>query len=410
MKKFAVLLFLGLALSGCSVFRGFARPTPTIVPSDSPTALPSQTPTATPLPPTQTPTATATITLIPTPAYPKEGYGPQNFPTDVNPLTGLQVGDPATLNRRPVAIKVNIVPRTSTRPPWGLSLADIVYEFYQNDGYTRFHSIFLGNEATEVGPIRSARLPDDSLIRMYKSIFAYGSADPTINARLLNADYYNRLVLEGGRRSLCPPTDEAPLCRFDPNGYDLLLGGTSEIRAFAATQGVDDVRQNLDGMFFQLEAPPGGQSAKQAAVRYSGDSYTRWEYDPQTGQYLRLQDNVFDTGQGEDYVPLMDRVNEEQITANNIVVLVMPHSFFRKPPSEIVDIQFVGSGIAYAFRDGQVYELQWSIPDTESIPALTFPDGSPYPMKPGNTWYQIVGTTSVVTQPEADAWRFEFNF
>jgi len=307
-----------------------------------------------------------------------------------------------------VAIKVNIVPRTSTRPPWGLSAADIVYEFYHNDGYTRFHTIFLGEEGSEVGPIRSARFPDDYLIRMYKSIFAYGSADPTINYRLFSADYSNRLVLEGGRRGLCPPTDTTPLCRFDPNGYDLLLGGTEEIHAFAQSQGVDDTRQNLDGMLFKMQVPPAGKSTEQITVRYSGDSYNRWDYDPTSGRYLHSQDNVYDEGGGEEFAPLIDRVSNEQVAAENVVILLMTHSYYRKPPSEIVDIQFQGTGKAYAFRDGKAYELQWNIPSPGSMIALTLADGSPYTFKPGKTWFQIMGQYSTVTEPVTGSWRIDF--
>jgi len=407
MRMIVSLVLLSLVLSGCGML-GLTPPTST------PTALPTatstltETPTQTPIPPTETPTPTSTITLTPTPAYPPEGYGPTNFPGNINPLTGLEVSDPSLLVRRPVAIKVNIVPRSSTRPPWGLSNADIVYEFYHNDGYTRFHTIYLGEIGTEVGPIRSARLPDDYLIRMYKSIFAYGSADPTINYRLFSADYSNRLVLEGGRRGLCPPTATTPLCRFDPNGYDLLLGGTEEIHAFAQSQGVDDTRQNLDGMLFQIQVPPNGKNADQIIVRYSGDSYNLWDYDSPTGKYLHSQDNVYDEGGGEEFTPLIDRVNNEQVAAENVVILLMPHSYYRKPPSEIIDIQFQGTGKAYAFRDGNAYELQWNIPSPGAMITLTHADGSLYSFKPGKTWFQIIGQYSTITEPITGSWRFDF--
>lgn len=387
---------------------GFAPPTATPTTLPTATSALTETPTLTPVPSTETPTPTSTITLTPTPSYPVDGYGPTNFPENINPLTGLEVSDSDMLERRPVAIKVNIVPRTSTRPPWGISAADIVYEFYHNDGYTRFHTIFLGEDTAEVGPIRSARLPDDYLIKMYKSIFAYGSADPRINYRLFGADYSNRLVLEGGRRTLCPPTDATPLCRYDPNGYDLLLGGTEEIHAFAQSQGVDDTRQDLDGMLFKMQTPPDGESAEQVTVRYSGDSYSRWDYDLATGKYLHSQDNVYDQGSGEEFAPLVDRSTNEQIAADNVVILLMAHSYFRRPPSEIIDIQFTGTGKAYAFRDGNVYELQWNIPAPDSMISLTFADGSPYPFKPGKTWFQIVGQNSTVSGPETGSWRFEF--
>jgi len=90
--------------------------------------------------------------------------------------------------------------------------------------------------------------------------------------------------------------------------------------------------------------------------------------------------------------------------------MLTPHSYFRQPPSEIVEILLFGTGKAYAFRDGQAYEVNWSIPTQDSVLTLTLPDGSPFPFKPGNTWIQLVGQSSVVTQPEVADWRFEFKF
>ena len=406
MKKLSVLLFMVFIMAACSS----GGPTPTEEVANQPPKIPaSQTqpkPTATTVPPTET--ATATFTPTATPPYPVEGFGPDNFPMDVNPLTGLYVANRRELDKRPVALKINVVPRTGTRPPWGLSSADIVFDYYQNNGYTRFHTIFYGEDTDLAGSIRSARFPDHFLIRMYKSIFAYGSADPLINERLFGAEYSDRLVLEGGGSGLCPPTDRAPLCRFDPQGYAFLLGGTSEIHDYAQNQGVDDNRQNLDGMYFNVETPTGGQTAKNVNIRYSRDSYVLWEYDLSNEKYMRYQDDSFDQGEGETFAPLIDRNNDEQIFADNVVVLLMEHSYYRKPPAEILEVLVSGSGPAYAFREGKVYEVRWNIPGPDRVLYLTYQDGTPFPYKPGNTWYQVIGQSSSISEPEEDTWRFEF--
>jgi hypothetical protein len=406
MKKKSLILFFGWVLVACTL--GEPAPTDTITPK--PTLLLATTSTATFTPSSMPPTETATSTMTPsaTPIYPTEGFGPQNFPQDVNPLTGLFVHDSDLLDRRPVAMKLNIVPRTGTRPPWGLSYADIVFDYYQNSGYTRFHTIYYGEDTELAGPIRSARFPDHFLIRIYKSIFAYGSADPIINERLFGSEYYDRLVLEGGGTRLCPPSAQAPLCRYDPQGYDFLLGGTSEIHEYVKTQGIDDSRQNLDGMYFNLVVPSGGQDGDQVNVWYSSDDYLLWEFDASSGEYLRFQDDSFNQGDGETYAPLNDRTNDEQISAANVVVLLMEHSFYRKPPSEIVEILVSGSGPAYAFRDGKVYQVRWNIPAQDSVLYLTYEDGTPFPYKPGKTWYQVVGQSSTLSNPEAGHWRTEF--
>jgi hypothetical protein len=406
MKRIATLLIPALFFCACSIFGPEPTQTFPVETTVVPTTPARPTATLTPVPPTATPTRTVTKTA--TPGYPPEGYGPTGFPADVNPLTGLKVADPELLDRRPLAIKINIVPRTNTRPPWGLSAADIVFEYYQNNGYSRFHALFLGEDTELAGPIRSGRFPDHYLIQMYKSIFAYGSADQTINNRLLNAAYSDRLVLEGGRSTLCPPVAAAALCRFDPQGFDFLLGGTEALHGFIRSQGVDDTRQDLDGMSFLMEPPVGGEDGSQVTVRYSGDSYLRWEYNLARRKYLRYQDNIFDTGGGEEYAPLIDRNNEENIVADNVVVAFMEHSFFREPPAEIIEILVSGSGPAYLFRDGKVYEVRWNIPAPDSVLYLTDNAGNPFPFKPGSTWFEVIGNSSLISTPDEGQWRFDF--
>ncbi len=406
MKKLVIPgILLAILLVGCGAIN--TPPANTVIPtgiiqvaSSTPTIQPSATSTLTP-----TPTATETPlpTQTPTPVI----YGPGNFPANVDPLTGLVVSDPSNLDRRPVAVKINIVPRTSNRPPWGLSQADIVFDYYHNDGYSRFHAIFYGHNADLAGPIRSGRMLDYELVHMYQSVFTYGSADALINQRLLNSDFADRLVLEGNSAS-CPPTASNPLCRYDPSTYDFLLGNTAALSKYITARGVSNGRQNLDGMSFNPAVPSKGVPGAQIYVRYSGDNYTRWDYDPASGTYLRFQDNVYDTGQGEDYAPLTDRLNDQQISAANVVVIFARHEYFQQPPNEIVDILLSGSGKAYAFRDGQVFEVQWNRPTTNSVLSLTYPDGSVFAFKPGKTWFQVVGVSTVPDLKPDGAWRFNF--
>jgi len=398
-------LLLAFLLVGC----GQTNPTEIITITPQP-IVNTQTPNST-LTNTTTPTFTPTVTETPLPTETPAPvvYGPSNFPETIDPLIGLEVTDPGFLERRPVAIKVNIVPRSSNRPPWGLSKADIVYDYYHNDGYSRFHAIFYGNDAEMVGPIRSGRLLDYELVHMYQSIFAYGSADILINQRLLNSDFSNRIVLEG-YASPCPPTDTAPLCRYEPKTNDFLLGGTAELTAYVTSRGVENGRQNLDGMTFNAEVPTGGLPGNQVYVRYSGDNYTRWDYDISTGRYLRYQDNVYDTGQGEDYAPLTDRLNDQQVDASNVVVLLVRHEYYQQPPNEIIEILLSGSGTAHMFRDGQEYQVQWNRPSTNSVLTLTNLDGTAFPFKPGSTWFQVVGVSTIANQQDEDIWRFNFLF
>jgi hypothetical protein len=392
MKSVAfVSVVLGLVLTACLPFGGSL-------------AVSS----ATPLPQPSLPTigSTPTPTLVPTNAalqgYPTEGYGPSNFPADIDPLTGLQAADPALLERRPVIIKVSNMPR-DVRPQWGLSLADIVYEYYIEYGDTRFAAIYLGNEAAQVGPIRSGRFFDDNLIRMYKGLFAFGSADERIRRRLYNSDYASRLILEW--EAGCPA-----MCRYDPEVHNALLGNTHALSQYADSKNIPNGRQNLDGMTFQAQAPVNGTPVAHVYVRYSAAVYSRWDYDLASGRYLRFADtqNDLKDGQDEAYGQLSDRLTGLPVSADNLVVLLIPHSFYSRSP-EIVDMDFNGSGVAYAFRDGQVYTLQWQRSASDLVVYLTYADGTRFAFKPGVTWYEVMGKDTALTQND-QSWRFEMHF
>ncbi len=373
MKKFLyVFVFLTVALAAC----GPAVLTASPAPIETPTILAAS-----------TPTPTAAGNLEPTPPG----------PSSVDPLTGLAVANPALLDRRPLLIKVSNLPR-DVRPQWGLSLADIVFEYYTEEGSTRFAAVFYGNDAEMVGPIRSGRFVDAHLIRGYKAMFAFGSAYVAEMDRFINSEYANRLVVE---------KPDSPLYRYDPGGYNYLMVNTADLSAYATELGIGNGRQNLDGMSFKLESPAGGQPGKQATVRYSGSIYNRWDYDPATGKYLRFSDTLDDfNAQNEQYAQLTDRLTNQPIAFDNVVILFVTHEVYSTDShgNKIYDILFSGSGDGYAFRDGQAYQVKWQRNDTDVV-SLTNPDGTPFPFKPGPTWFEVVGVNSAVQQTD-QGWRF----
>jgi hypothetical protein len=301
-----------------------------------------------------------------------------------------------------VAIKVQIYPR-GQRPAYGVSLADVVYDYYQNFGLTRLHTIFYGQNAETVGPIRSARLLDIDLIQMYKSIFTFGGAEYRTRSRLFGNEFASRLIVEGN--DSCPP-----LCRVDPEGFNYLMANTEELSDYATQKGIDNTRQNLEGMRFDPITPPGGQAGEQAYVRFSISAYTRWDYDAISGRYLRYQDvqEAHDLP-SEAYEPFIDGLTGQQVGADNVVVVLaaFQYAFGTRPgPSEVVRVNLDGTGPAYAFRDGQMFEVTWNRPVNDSVLTLTNPDGTPFPLKPGKTWFQVLGTSSSVEIAGDRIWRF----
>jgi hypothetical protein len=295
--------------------------------------------------PTVSPQATTPIIISPTiTTSPTKKSGAKSTaiiqksnPASKNPLTGLEVNDPILLERRPISIKVQVFPR-GQRPPWGISLADIVFDYYQNNGVTRFNAIFYGNDSEKVGPIRSARLLDAHLIKMYKAIFIFGSADWRILERLRGGDFSDRIIME--KWGICPP-----LCRIDPEGYNYLMVNTKELSEFVDDNKIRDERQNLDGMSFNPSPPETSLSGQQAFVRISYAAYNRWDYDETSQRYLRFQDMIEALAGEEELAPMLDGINNEQISAANVVILLTTYKYAyqsKAGANEVFDIRLNG--------------------------------------------------------------------
>ncbi len=417
MKKTIVLaLLLCVLISACGLVAPAVPPTPTAAPT-------RVQPSATPLPPTSTlaPSATPepTPTSVPTLDYPAEGYGPTGFPADVNPLTGLKVADPATLDRRPLVIKVENLPRDD-RPQFGLSLADLVYEYYTEQGGTRFAAVYYGTNAEKVGPIRSGRFFDSMIVQMYRAVFVFGSAYSAVWNRFVNSDFANRLILE--TNVSCPA-----LCRFEPNQRNFLMANTFEMNALIKARAIDNTRQVLDGMHFQARLPEGGGDGNQVFVRYSGAIYNRWDYDAGSGRYLRFVDAQNDVNRNNEvYVQLTDQLTNQPIAADNVVTMCVPHQyFFRSEEIEVVEILLDpnagrytacdgqvydgGSGPAWVARDGQVFKVTYKRALRDAPVTLLNSDGTPFPFKPGQTWFEVIGASSKVEQLPEGVWKFTFS-
>jgi hypothetical protein len=383
MRKTILIALLSLTFACQPVTESVSIPTTTPFPLPSATTTPIQ----------------STVYLTPTPGYPEEGFGPFNFPNDINPLTGMST-DPVLLDRRPMLIKVSNLPR-DVRPQSGLSRADIVYEYYTEEGTTRFIAIYYSQDAEQVGSIRSARFFDEHIIRMYRGLFVFGSGDERVRDRLYNSEFAERLIVEW--QAECPA-----LCRPDPV-TNYLMADTVAIREYVRDQGIPDGKQDLDGMRFRMQPPDGGKQVGRIFAWYSTVIYNRWDYDPPSGRYYRYVDveNALE-GQPEVYKPLRDALGDVPIAADNVVVLLMPHEFYSTTP-EIVEIQFYGSGPAYAFRDGRAYELEWVRENEAGLFSLRTTDGDVYPFKPGKTWFEVMGSSTKIDQIN-EAWRLEMRF
>lgn len=304
--------------------------------------------------------------------------GPYDYPEGVSHLTGLPVDDPALLQRRPLNVKITNFPPV-VRPQSGLNSADIVWEHLVEGGVTRFTAIFQSQTVSHLGPVRSARLVDIPLTRIYGSLFVHsGSSTGTLDRLRQDAVMPLRNFGGGG----CPP-----LCRFPKDGLAFehtLYGDTEALYQQAEIIGLDTNPDPVAGMAFSNVIPSGGVPLTGMKISYR-NTEIEWSY--ASGRWLRSQD-------GE---PHFDANTNTQVNAANVVILETDHieqpvirDGYWGQANYAFEVNLIGSGHIYLFRDGQYFEGQWRR-ESDTAPLL-FVDlqGNVLPFKPGNTFFNLV--------------------
>jgi hypothetical protein len=386
----AVILLAGCAVKPAvdlELAATYAAQTLAAIPKE--TEIPSPTATNTELPPTPT------FTFTPTPLPTVEPSGPVDFPENVNPLTGLIVEDPSILNRRPIMIKVANYP-ISGRPHAGLSYADMVFEYFIGTGGNRFLALYYGQDAEMIGPVRSGRMIDPYLVSLYEGFLGMEGAYVTVRDHIFGI-LGNRVV---SSKEICPG-----LCDDGRMQVISVFGDSAALTKYAASQGVYQQRYLLEGMAFDPEIPEGGSPANEIKTQFSTVNPEEWRYDEESGNYLRWTDN--EAGMGIDMIPLVDRINDEQLAFSNVAVIFANHTEIAATLHDM-DIWDNYSGQrAVVFRDGLAYEITWKTPSRNQPIQFVDDSGEIFRLKPGNTWVVIMGLYSSVNNDNGN-WAFTF--
>ena len=392
------LVILSACNSGTTVSRPVLTKTvekpASIVVTDTPThlgdaeILVNPTPSDIPLTATQNPSAT------PEPSPTPSGFGPEDFPEGVNPLTGLEVDDPTRMERRPVLLKVSNYP-AYLRPHSGLSYADMVFSYFIGVGMTRYLALYYGQDVAHVGPMRSGRLIDPQIVNLYGGFLGMVGADKTVWAEIAQA-LPGRFLTE-------MPVNCPALCS---DGYGNAFGNTAAFTERVRELGLDDQRPDLSGMVFDTRVPENGVKAESLWLYISYYNQVGWDYEPNVGVYLRSQEETQSDGTVA-LKPMTDQLTGEQLAFHNVVILFAWHKTI-KPELIDIEIQSVEEGRALLFRDGRIFEMTYTA--VSPFTPLRFYDlnGAPIAFRPGNTWVEIVGLGTTVAEIESGRWKLRF--
>jgi len=287
-----------------------------------------------------------------------------------SPLSGLSCQN---YQRRPFAVVMANDP--VARPLTGLSQADLVLEMPVITGsITRLIAVYLCESPDEIGSLRSARhdfIPlalglDAILVHWGGSHFALDQLDAGVmdNIDALK-DAYNVFF----RKNEIPKPH---------NGF------TSMERMMSSSQKMGyRLENNFKGYLFQ-ETPVRLSDSRTDGVLKIGYAYpydVLYQYDSGTNLYSRWR-----AGEKE-----MDRSNNQQIAAKNVVVMRAFSRQIEGPDYNDLDIE--GEGDCVVYQNGEVIPCFWEKDASDPKSKLYFLDknsGEEILFVPGQTWIEIV--------------------
>ncbi|MFF0483542.1 DUF3048 domain-containing protein [Streptomyces sp. NPDC004435] len=308
--------------------------------------------------PTQTPTPTrAPSTAAPTTPVPSTPPPTTSAPRAVSPFTGL----PA---RAAPVLAVKIDNAAAARPHTGLGAADLVYVEQVEGGVTRLLAVYSSRLPDSVGPVRSARESDISLLRPFgRPALAYSGAQSKLNP-----------LLEAAPLDLVSPADAPRAFRRSsdrPAPYNLYLRPE---RALAAAPDASDARPI--GLRFGA-APAGGTPTASETARFPAARYTFTWSAADRGWRVAIDGRAAtstDSGPLTPATVVVQRVTIRSSDFRDVTGAVSPYTVT------------TGSGTATVLRDGRAYEARWSRPDPAGGTSFTTPDGRPLAFAPGQVW------------------------
>ncbi len=303
---------------------------------------------------------------------------------NINPLTGLTI-DPALLQTRIFVARYGNEPAVNAY--YGISAPDLVFEELMDSmNTTRFTTVWLGGNAPQIGPLRSFRSTTIQVAQTFDApmassgavgpnqVFAYAAGIEDLDERCTSQPYFNNS--SGG-------------------GYqNRVLTSSANLRSFLAGSGLNTGVKIKPFSF--SDAAPGGAAATRVVIPYLNRGFyeVEWRYDPATGRYARFS--------GANRNPLLDGSNGQQVTAANVVIMEVQHDITDLPEDSVnglsVRTYIVGrEGPAIILRDGVAVQGRWRVSAKFSGLELVDAAGNAIPLKPGNSWFQVVPPNYGVT-------------
>lgn len=286
------------------------------------------------------------------------------------PLTG-EVTE--AIEERP-ALSVKVENTSSARPQAGLEDADIVWETVVEFSVPRFIAVFHSKSPDLIGPIRSVRPMDSTIIAPMQGVLAASGGQGGI-LRMVRNKGSQLLTHDGGDGGFYRQSGRRAPHNVFSSAEDLWAQAAKK-RTAPPQQ--FEYAEDAAGATAQAS----GEDASTVSLRM-GAGRPSWDWDADSGTWLRSEGSAAAVSAAG-----------ERLSAVNVVVLevrAFDSGFNAQGGAMVPDLRLDGEeGAALVAQGGKTIEVSWRKGDTGDPIELVDSDGNPVLLAPGNTWVELM--------------------
>ena len=297
----------------------------------------------------------------------------------MSPFTGKELAPETWLNRPRRVIAFKIDNNINARPQSGLQEADAVHEILVEGGMTRFLAFFYDNTSKYLGPIRSARPTDPTVVRPYGGT----------------------LVVSGATAGLIPSIRELGVPVLEEQNSPVMFRISNRKKPHNLYADTELVRERIEerGFYFLQPGPeplyPFGlnqnnwvKGADRVTVKYSEFTTVIWKLDGE--KYSRfIIDKYSENKEAVAHNFISQDGNYTDILQTETIV-VLQGPIYKDQATTLPSVLTVGVGNAYVFNNDKYIQGTWRRGDINEPFVLTDLNGDNIQVPPSTQWVHIL--------------------
>ena len=293
-------------------------------------------------------------------------------------LTGLEIAPELWLKRPRRVLAFKIDNNINARPQSGLQEADAVFELLVEGGMTRFLAFFLDKSSTYLGPVRSARPTDPTVIKPFGGT----------------------LVVSGATGGLIPTIRQSGVPVLEESGAPAMFrisNRNAPHNLYADTELVRDLINEKGYYFLQPGPKPLYEFGNDQTNWSDGAARITVKYSEFTTVIWKLGENSYERFIIDGYAPNKEAVAHNFISQDGNytdilkteTVVVIQGPLYNDENTTLPSILTVGVGPVTIFNNGKVIEGTWRRNDINQSFTFTDLNQDPIFVPPSSQWVHV---------------------